>query len=253
MNDADKDSAVRPSLDYHQSKIDLAAALRWADHLGYGEGVCNHFSYAIPGTADLFLLNPQGVHWSEVTASDIITVNSEGTLIEGKWPIEPTAFFIHSKIHAMVPSAKCVLHTHMPNATALCALEKGRLLWISQNALRFYDQVTYDDAYNGLALDDSEGNRIAQLLHHKRVLFLANHGVIVTGEDIATAFDDLYYLERTCQVQVLAMSTGSPLKNIPSEICQKAFVQIQEERQQSYLHFEAIKRILKRQDPEFDK
>ena len=236
-----------------KAKIDLTAALRWADRLGLSEGICNHFSLSHPDTQGLFLLNPQGLHWSEITASDIITVDQAGNLVEGKWKAEPTAFFIHSKIHMINPKAKCVLHTHMPYTTALCSLENGCLKWISQNALRFYDNVAYEKEYNGLALDDDEGNRIAQKLKDKTVLFLSNHGVIVTGPDVATTFDDLYYLERASMIQVLAQSTGAALKYIPADICQRTQVQIEEERQQSHLHLEAIKRILKKECPEFVK
>ncbi len=234
-----------------QAKIDLCAALRWADRLGFSEGVCNHFSSALPGTKDHFLLNPQGLHWSEIKAQDIITVDLPGNLVEGKWSAEPTAFFIHSKVHEMNPDAKCVLHTHMPYATALCSLEQGRLQWVSQNALKFFDKVAYDDDYNGIVLDNEEGLRIAKKLQGKTVLFLANHGIIVIGKDVASAFDDLYYLERACMVQVLAQSTGAPLKHIPEDICQATAIQMQGERQQSYLHFEAIKRILTKEAPEF--
>lgn len=234
-----------------QAKIDLAAALRWADRLGLSEGICNHFSFAIPESQNRFLLNPQGLHWSEVKSSDIIIVDLQGNLVDGKYTAEPTAFFIHSKIHELNAKAKCVLHTHMPYATALCSLEHGRLQWVSQNALKFYDKVAYDDEYNGVALDDSEGNRIALKLKDKSVLFLANHGVIVIGTDIASTFDDLYYLERACMIQVLAHSTGAPLKHIPDDICRATAIQMKEERQQSYLHFEAIKRILVREAPEF--
>jgi len=234
-----------------QAKVDLAAALRWAEKLGLSEGVCNHFSLLVPGTKDQFLLNPQGLHWSEVRASDILVVDPSGNLIEGKWTIEPTAFFIHSKIHEFVPAAKCVLHTHMPYTTALCTLEDSQLKWINQNALRFYQQVAYEQQYKGLVLDDAEGERIAGKLAEKRILFLANHGVIVTGPDMARAFDDLYYVERTAMIQVLAQSTGSDLKVIPDSICQLAYEQIEAESQQSYLHFNAIKRILKKISPEF--
>lgn len=238
---------AKPTL--QQLKIDLAIALRWAARLGLNEGVCNHFSLQVPGSKDQFLLNPQGLHWSEIEASDILVVDSRGHLIEGKHSIEPTAFFIHSKIHIQNPKAQCVLHTHMPYATALCSLKDSRIKWVTQNALRFYNQIAYDDIYNGVALDDAEGNRIASKLEGKKVLFLANHGVIVTGADVASTFDDLYYLERTAMVQVLAQSTGKELRHIPAEICQQAYQQIESERQQAYLHFEAIKRILLRESP----
>lgn len=235
-----------------QARVELAAALRWAERLGLSEGVCNHFSLQVPGERDRFLLNPQGVHWSEMRPSDLIVVDSSGNLIEGEYEAEPTAFFIHSRIHRSRPTAKCVLHAHMPYATALCCIENGRLKWCSQNSLKFYGRIAYDDQYNGLALDEAEGDRMCAKLADADVLLLANHGVIVTGPDVACAFDDLYYFERACMVQVLAESTGQLLKIIPEDVCRKTHAQMQSERQQSYVHLEAIKRILGREFPEFD-
>lgn len=236
---------------YRQAKIDLVAALRWAERLGLSEGVCNHFSLLVPTTANRFLLNPQGLHWAELKASDLVVVDPDGNLIDGKWQMEPTAFFIHSRIHHSKPSAKCVLHTHMPYATALCCIAGGQLQWVSQNSLRFHNRVAYNEQYNGLVLDKAEGQRICQKLANNDILFLANHGVIVTGPDVATAFDDLYYLERSCMTQVLAQSTGLPLKTLPEEVCRQTLAQLEADRQQSYLHWEAIKRILKKESPEF--
>ncbi len=234
-----------------QARIDLTAILRWADRLGLSEGICNHFSLVVPGTTDRFLINPQGLHWSEMQTSDLLVVDPAGNVVEGKWQVEPTAFFIHSQIHRGNPSARCVLHTHMPYATALCAIDGGRLEWISQNALRFYQRVAYEEAYNGLALDEAEGQRLREKLAEGTVAFLANHGVIVVGPDVATAFDDLYYLERACMLQVLAHSTGLPLKRIPDQVCRYTSEQYETARQQAALHLEAIKRMLKREAPEF--
>ena len=234
-----------------QARIDLTAILRWADRLGLSEGICNHFSLVVPGTTDRFLINPQGPHWSEMQTSDLLVVDPDGNVLEGKWSVEPTAFFIHSQIHRGNPAARCVLHTHMPYTTALCAIDGGRLEWISQNALRFYERVAYEEAYNGLALDEAEGQRLREKLTEGKVAFLANHGVIVIGPDVATAFDDLYYLERACMVQVLAHSTGLPLKRIPDQVCRHTRDQLEAERQQAALHLEALKRILKREDPAF--
>ena len=183
--------------------------------------------------------------------SDLVVVDPDGNVIEGKWQVEPTAFFIHSQIHRGNPSARCVLHTHMPYATALCAIDGGRLEWISQNALRFYQRVAYEEAYNGLALDEAEGQRLREKLAEGKVAFLANHGVIVIGPDVATAFDDLYYLERACMVQVLAHSTGLPLKRISAQVSRYTSEQFETARQQAALHLEAIKRMLKREAPEF--
>ncbi|MBM79242.1 MAG: hypothetical protein CMJ78_01455 [Planctomycetaceae bacterium] len=233
------------------ARVDLAATFRWADRLGLSEGICNHFSLAVPGQDDQFLINPQGLHWSEITASDLIIVDLAGNLIEGNHEAEPTAFFIHSRIHLSRPSAKCVLHVHAPYSTALCCIDGGKIEWCSQNSLRYYGRIAYDDEYNGLALDASEGDRICSNMQEADILFLAAHGVIVTAENLALAFDDLYYLERTAMNQVLAMSTGRPLKQISHEICQESFRQIQADRQQSYSHIEAIRRVLMRECSEF--
>jgi ribulose-5-phosphate 4-epimerase/fuculose-1-phosphate aldolase len=233
----------------HLARIDLAAALRWAARLGFGEGVCNHFSVALPGSSDRFLINPQGLHWSEVTPADLVLVDAHGRKITGLHNVEPTAFFIHGCIHRGKPAAKCVLHTHMPYATALTVIEQGRVEWVSQNALKFYGRVAYDDDYNGLALDDAEGERMCARLADADILFLANHGVIVTGLTLATTFDDLYYLERACMLQVLAMGTGRPLKTVAESIASKTAGQMAQESQQATLHFEALKRMLDRDEP----
>ena len=223
-----------------RERIDLACALRAADELGLGEGVCNHFSLALPDGS--FLINPQGLHWREVTPDDLVTIDADGRKIAGRHHVEPTAFFIHGWIHRLARDAACVLHTHMPYATALSMLDGGRLEMAHQNALRFHGAVAYDEQYNGLVLDDREGERIARLLAGARVLFLANHGVIVTGPSVAWAFDDLYYLERACMHQVLAQSTGRPLKPIDAAIAARTARQLDGERQQSDLHLAAMRR-----------
>jgi ribulose-5-phosphate 4-epimerase/fuculose-1-phosphate aldolase len=237
--------------DETQARIDLAAILRWADRQGLSEGICNHFSLQLPGTSDQFLLNPQGVHWSEMKASDLIVVDLNGQLIKGRYAAEPTAFFIHSSVHRSRPSAKCVLHAHPPNCTALACMEGGRLEWSSQNSLRFYGRVAWDDAYNGAAFDTAEGDRISSKLANADILFMANHGVLVTGENVALAFDDLYYLERATMTQIMVMNTGRPLSLIPEDVCRATHEKLLEESDQRYHHLEAIKRILLRECPEF--
>jgi ribulose-5-phosphate 4-epimerase/fuculose-1-phosphate aldolase len=236
-----------------EARVDLTAALRSAARLGFHEGVCNHFSLAVPGEENRFLINPQGFHWSEITPADLVVVDAEGRLVEGRHAVEPTAFFIHSRIHRAKKNATCVLHTHMPYAAALTLIDGGRLRWASQNSLHFYDRVAYDEEYNGLALDDAEGERICSKLATADVIFLANHGVIVCGDSVAAAFDDLYYLERACMVQLLAESTGKPLRIVPAEVASKTARQIAGEKQQAVMHFEALKRILNQKEPGWSK
>jgi ribulose-5-phosphate 4-epimerase/fuculose-1-phosphate aldolase len=236
-----------------EARRDLVAALRSAERLGLSEGVCNHFSLAVPGRPGHFLINPQGLHWSEVTPADLVVVDGDGNHVAGRHAVEPTAFFIHGCIHGANPRAQCVLHTHMPYATTLTVIENGKLAWASQNALRFHGRVEYDDAYNGLAVSAAEGGRIAAKLRDADVLFLANHGVIVCGPSVSYAFDDLYYLERACMLQVLAHGTGARLRLVPDRIAALTRAQMDAERQQSDLHLAALKRLLDRAQPGWSK
>ncbi len=123
--------------------------------------------------------------------------------------------YIHQPVHRLSPQGTCVLHTHMPYATALCMLQNPRLEMAVQTALGFYGDIAYDSTYNGLAYDVSEGERLAQVLGEKSVLMMGNHGVLVVGKTMPQAFERLYFLERAAQAQVLALSTGRPLRLIP--------------------------------------
>jgi ribulose-5-phosphate 4-epimerase/fuculose-1-phosphate aldolase len=241
--------STKPHPSPQLAREDLAAALRWAAHLNLNEGVCNHFSVEL--AADRYLINPQGLHWSEVRPDDILLIDGAGKVLEGAHPLEPTAFFIHSWIHRLNAHAKCVLHTHMPYATALTLVEGGRLAWCNQNALRFHGRVAYDDRYNGVALDAAEGERIGSQLKGHDILFMASHGVTVVGATVAWALDDLYYLERACMHQVLATqaAAGRPLRQIDPKMATAVAAQIAGERQQSDLYFAAIKRLLDRDQP----
>jgi ribulose-5-phosphate 4-epimerase/fuculose-1-phosphate aldolase len=224
---------------------DLALALRAAAHHGLSEGVCNHFSVALPGTADRYLINPRGLHWSEVRADDIVLIDLHGEVLAGRHRVEPTALFIHGAVHRLTGHA-VVLHCHMPYATAL-TLTADRALdpTLSQNAMRYMGRIAIDAQYNGLALDDAEGERIARTMTAgKDVAFLANHGVIVAGATVAHAYDDLYYLERACLHQVLAQSTGRPLAPVDAALAARVAAQVQGEREQSDLFFEALRRLL---------
>ncbi len=235
--------------DLAELRRDLAAALRLAARFDLHEGICNHFSVMLPGTADRFLINPLGLHWAEVTASDLCVVDERGRVVEGRHAVEATALHIHGPIHRANPAARCVLHTHMPYATALTLVDGGRLEMVSQNALRFHGRIAYDDDYQGLALDDAEGERMARAMAGKPVLFLANHGVIVSGATIAEAFDELYYLERAAMAQVMAAGQGKPLRrigdNLAAHVCRQTLGEV---AGQAHRHFAALKRLLDRED-----
>ncbi len=232
------------------ARVDLAAAFRLAVRMDLHEGVCNHFSVMLPDGS--FLLNRYGLHWSEVSASNLLRLDAEGRILEGEGEFEKTAFYIHSRIHLANPRATCVLHTHMPYATALTLLENGRLEMVEQNALRFHDDIAYDDTYNGLVVDNAEGDRLARVLGDRRVMFLANHGVIVVGPSVAEAFDLMYYLERACRLQVLARSMGARLKKVRDEVVRDTYrLILADTPKYAGAHFSALKRILDREEPDY--
>ena len=247
-----KETAVERAM-----RVDLAAAFRLAVRLDLHEGVCNHFSVMLPD-GKRFLLNRYGLHWSEVSAGNLLSLDAEGKVLAGEGEYEKTAFYIHSRIHLANPRATCVLHTHMPYATALTLLEGGRLEMVEQNALRFHDDIAYDDIYNGLVVDNAEGDRLARAMGSKRVMFLANHGVIVVGTSVAEAFDAMYYLERACRLQVLARSalanSGGKLRPVRPEVVSTAYrMMLADAPKYAGAHFEALKRMLDREEPAYSR
>ena len=231
-------------------RVDLAACFRWAAHHGLEEGICNHFSAVVPDRPDLFLVNPYGLAFAEITASSLLLCDFHGNVVEGDGRPEATAFYIHAELHCAKPRAKVAFHTHMPHATALAMTEGAPLLWAGQTALRFFGRIAVEEDYNGLALDAREGQRIAAASGDADIVFLKNHGVMVLGETVAKAWDDLYYLERAAQAQILALSTGRPLKVVPETVVRHVAAQEAAGRADSArLHLESAKRLLARQDP----
>lgn len=238
-----------------QARIDLAAAHRLAVHFGFHEGIDNHLTLLVPGHADRFLLAPFGLHWSEVRARDFLVVDFAGQILRGEGPVEDTAFHIHAPLHAARPDVACVLHTHMPYATALSMLEAPALLMASQNAIGFNGLVALCD-YEGLALDIGEGARMARALGSKTVLLLRNHGVVATGTSVADAFNTLYFFERAAMTQILAQSSGLTLRTVPDDVLHRTTEQYTASSEVAgldriELHFAALKRMLDRREPDY--
>jgi ribulose-5-phosphate 4-epimerase/fuculose-1-phosphate aldolase len=235
--------------DIIEARIDLAAAFRMAARLQMHEGVCNHFSMMLPGRR--FLINPKGTHFARMTASGLILIDEHGNTLEGEGRPPRTGFTIHTRMHLKHPSAKAVLHLHAPYSTAMTAMKGGRLEMIHQNAARFFGEIAYDDHFNGIATDLDEGDRMAEKMGGKRILFLANHGVIVVGRSLAEAFDDFYYLERACQVQVLAMQSGRELNVMSEELARLTHDQFGDFSINAELHFDALKEMLDAEEPAY--
>jgi ribulose-5-phosphate 4-epimerase/fuculose-1-phosphate aldolase len=197
-------------------------------------------------------VNPYGYAFAEITASRLLITDFRGNVVAGEGVPEATAFFIHARLHMRHPRARAAFHTHMPNATALAMLEGPPLVWAGQTALKFHGRTLVDEDYNGLALDEREGDRIADSLGDADVVFMKNHGVMVVGPGVAEAWDDLYYLERAAEAQRLAMATGRPLKPVPDAVARATAAQMREgDREAARLHLESIKRQLLRTDPDF--
>lgn len=225
---------------------ELAAAFRLAEKFGYSEGICNHFSVVVPGAAERYLINPYGLHWSEMRPEHLLLIDGDGQVVEGDGEVEATARHIHVQGHRANPRHQCILHVHMPWATSLTMVQGGRLEMAHQTAARYYGRVAYH-SFGGIALDETEGRRIAEAQRANRnadVFFLAHHGISIGAPTIALAFDDLYYLERAAKQQVLAMSTGLPLQIIPDEQVKdtaRQYMQVLDV--QADKHFEALMRI----------
>ncbi len=236
-----------------QARIDLAAAFRWAVRLNMHEATANHFSLAVSENGRQFLLNPRGRHFSRLRASELLLLDADNpNTITGENSPDATAWYLHAHLHQHLPQARCILHTHMPYTTTLACLHDFEFLMLDQNACRFYERIAYDRDYAGMALDDQEGKRVAHLLgNDKSVLFMGNHGVIVVGPSLAEAFDELYYLERAAQVQIMALSTHQKLAIIPDAVAALACEQWLEYPQFSELHFNALKEILDEEEPTF--
>jgi len=235
-----------------QARVHLAAALRLAVLHELEEGIDNHFTLTVPGHDDRYLILPFGLHWSEARASDLIVFDESGRTLEGNGVVELSAQCIHAPIHRIC-GARVVLHTHQPWALALNMLKDNRLVPASQTAAFFHGHVAYDDTYMGTADYPDEGVRLAHAIGDKHVLFMKNHGVLVTGATVAQAYRRLSKLERVCRAQVLAMSTGKPLEPLSDDIVAQVQAPAENDRHSSSererLFFEAMMRILDRDLP----
>lgn len=237
-----------------QLRVDLAAAFRLAYRHNFHEANANHFSVAVSDNGRQFLVQPAGYHFSRIKASDLMLLDlDEPASWQGEQKPDPSARILHGHLHAHLPQARCVLHVHTPSILTLACLKEYEFLMLDQNACRFYGRIAYDRDYAGLAVEDDEGERVANLMEAgKSVLFMGNHGVMVIAASVAEAWDELYFLERACQVQVMALQTGRELAIIPNEIAARA-----ERQWNTYptgfanLHFREMKMMLDKEEPEY--
>ena len=206
--DADIDT-LAPAEAERALRVQLAAAYRLVDHFGWTELIYGHLTVRVPGPEIHFLINPFGLNYDEVTASNLVKIDLDGTIVDDSgYPVNRAGFVIHSAVHmANAQKHKCVLHTHTRAGMAICAIEEG-LRPVSMFATAFHDAIGFHD-YEGPSLDTDERERIRANLGDNNVLILRNHGLLVTGTTIPEAFLRLYRLERACQIQLDAAAAGT--------------------------------------------
>jgi ribulose-5-phosphate 4-epimerase/fuculose-1-phosphate aldolase len=230
---------------------DLAAAFRWAARLNLHEAVANHFSVAVNGSGTRFLINPNGRHFSRITASALVEIdaNDPETMTRPDAP-DPTAWGLHGAIHRACPHATCVMHVHSVHATVLASLADSRLPAIDQNSAMFFDRHVVDDHYGGMAFE-SEGARCAEHLSDPKTvaMVMGNHGLLVIGRTVAEAFNRLYYFERAAETYIRALQTGRPLRVLPDEIAEKTAREWEAYPGFAQAHLRELRAILDAEDP----
>ena len=197
-------------------RVDLAAAYRLVAHHGWDDLIFTHLSARVPGPDHHFLLNPYNLMFEEVTASSLVKVDLNGHPVEpSPFITNPAGFVIHSAIHMARADAQAVMHLHTPHGQAVSAYSEG-LLPLTQTAMLIRDEIAYHD-YEGVAVDLGERERLVADLGDKGAMLLRNHGTLTVGETVGEAFVKLYFLERACQAQILALSAGEGNLNNPPQ------------------------------------
>ncbi|MBS0967312.1 hypothetical protein CYR40_06070 [Chimaeribacter arupi] len=232
-----------------KTRIDLAATFRIIAHLGMHEAVANHFSAAVSPDGKDFLLNPKWKHFSRLRASDLLLLNADDAANAERDNVDATAWAIHGQIHQRLPEVRVVLHLHPVYTTSIACLAHPHIPPIDQNTARYFNRVAIDTLYGGMADSVEEGARLADLLAGKRRLLMGNHGVMVTGQTIGETFDDIWTLERACQILVTAWSTGRPLKVLSDDVAEKTAQDWEKISDFSRQHFEEMKHLMIEADP----
>ncbi len=245
-----------------QARVDLAALYRLIARHGWDDSVFTHITLRVPGAEEHFLMNPFGMLFDEINASSLVKVDIDGNILsETPYPINRAGFLIHSPIHRTRHDARCVIHLHTDAGIAVAAQKQG-LLPISQQAVTLYRDVAYHD-YEGLVFDESECGRLLADLGDKHFMMLRNHGTLAVGETAAEAYQRIYFLERSCAIQILASSGGAELILCSDDLIDKVTEQVTSaarSRQTNNpaqsgppggLVWAALTRLLDREDPSF--
>jgi ribulose-5-phosphate 4-epimerase/fuculose-1-phosphate aldolase len=230
---------------------DLAAAYRLVALAGWDDLIYTHISARVPGSHDEFLINPFGLAFDEITASNLVRIDLAGNIVgDSPWRVNATGFAIHAAVHAARPDAHCVMHLHTPAGISVSMLECG-LLPLSQHAMRFYRNIGYH-AYEGLALDPDEGARLVAALGPHPALILRNHGTLTCGATVAEAYTLMFTLEKACATQLAAMAASDRLVVPPTDVLERTLAQLAgDPMAEGEREWPALCRRVERHDPSF--
>ncbi len=234
-----------------KARLELAAAYRLVAHFGWTHLINNHITLRVPGTSDQFLINPYGMLYEQISASDLIKIDINGNMLEeSPYEVNEAGFIIHSAIHMSRMDLHCVIHTHTAAGQAVSALDCG-LLPLNQGSLRFYNRVGYHD-HEGISRELDERERIVKDLGNHKVLILRNHGLLTAGVNVAEAFNLMYHLEKSCQTQMMVMASNSPYSMAPPEICEKGAQQFHRgNRPLGQRDWPALMKLVEKNYPDF--
>lgn len=185
-------------------------------------------------------------------ASDLLLLDTEdASTLDGPNAPDPTAWYIHSRVHANCPQARCIMHLHPRYATALASLQDSRMPPIDQNTMRFFGRLSIDEGFGGMGLSDDEGDRLASLLGDNNVLLMGNHGVLVAAGTVAAALDEMYYFERACETLMIAYASGKPLRVVSDNVATVTQQQWAEYGQLAIDHLAEVRAILDEEEPQY--
>ena len=233
-------------------RLDLAACYRAADHFGFSDVVWNHITAKIPGT-ELFLINRFGLRYDEVTASNLVTIDLDGEMINpgsatSAEDVNVTGFVIHSAVHAARPDVICVMHCHSSAGMAVSALRDG-LIPLGIDGMRFYQRTAYHD-FEGLSTNTDERTRLAANLGDRNAMVLRNHGLLTCADTVGGAFMLMYYLERACEIQMQVHASGQAVQLPTDEICERAAQQTLQFPEGKH-EWPAIRRLIDQESPDY--
>jgi ribulose-5-phosphate 4-epimerase/fuculose-1-phosphate aldolase len=234
-----------------KARVELAACYRVFDMLGWTEMIFNHITLRVPGPEPRFLINPFGLHYREVTASSLVLIDLEGNVLrDSKWPVNRAGYVIHSAIHAAMPNAHCVMHTHTTNGVAVSCLKDGLSSDNFYGAM-LHGRVAYHEL-EGVTVDLGERERIVRDLGDKHVMILRNHGLLSWGANVAEAYLRLWTLQRACDVQIAAAQAGGPITRLSQPVIDRMLAESGPgEAKTCHDVFAAMVRLVDARDPSY--